>query len=133
MSAPPAAVPEITRPLTIEEVTDIVKNCIREEIGEDEEEYSPEVMTNRTKSLTANILQSLTEAFSLCKYVINVTIIQNNGCGVHANTGAHWTEKDFFVTIPFSNAHVHVLASISSIHVTPRPDILKTNLDEKIN
>eukprot|EP00944_MAST-04C_sp_MAST-4C-sp1_P015722 g15722.t1 len=132
MSAPPVAVPEITRALTIEEVTDIVKNCIREQIDEDEE-YSPEVMTDRTKSLTATILQRLTEAFSLCKYVINVTIIQNNGCGVHANTGAHWTEKDFFVTIPFSNAHVHVLASISSIHVTPRPDILKTNLDEKIN
>ena len=94
-------------------------------------EYSPEVMTDRTKSLTANILQRLTEAFSLCKYVINVTIIQNNGCGVHANTGAHWTEKDFFVTIPFSNAHVHVLASISSIYVTPRPDILITNLDDK--
>ena len=129
MSAPPVAVPEITRALTIEEVTDIVKNCIREQIDEDEE-YSPEVMTDRTKSLTATILQRLTEAFSLCKYVINVTIIQNNGCGVHANTGAHWTEKDFFVTIPFSNAHVHVLASISSIHVTPRPDILKTNLDE---
>ena len=50
---------------------------------------------------------------------------------VHANTGAHWTEKDFFVTIPFSNAHVHVLASISSIYVTPRPDILTTNLDDK--
>ena len=41
MSAPPAAVPEITRPLTIEEVTDIVKNCIREEIGEDEEGVQP--------------------------------------------------------------------------------------------
>ena len=129
MSAPPAAVPEITRALTIEEVTDIVKNCIREEIREDEE-YSPEVMTERTKSLTATILHSLSEAFSLSKYVINVTIIQNNGCGVHANTGAHWTEKDFFVTIPFSNAHVHVLASISSINVTPCPDTLKTNLDE---
>ena len=129
MSAPPAAVPEITRALTIEEVTEIVKNCIREEICEDEE-YSPEVMTERTKSLTATILHSLTEAFSLSKYVINVTIIQNNGCGVHANTGAHWTEKDFFVTIPFSNVHVHVLASISSINITPNPDILKTNLDE---
>ena len=46
--------------------------------------------------MTAHILQTLTDESPISKYVVNVIMIQNNGCGVHANTGAHWCDKDFF-------------------------------------
>ena len=128
MNVPTLPKPELHL-LTIEEVTEVTKECIKETVGE-YEEYSPEIYTEKTKELTANILQALTEASSISKYIINIVIIQNNGCGVHANTGAHWTDRDFFVTVPFSNDAIHVIASISSVHIIPTPDELITNLDE---
>ena len=66
--------------LTIEEVTKIAKNCINVTIDECDK-YTPDIYTEKTKELTANILQALTIESSISKYVINVIIIQNNGCG----------------------------------------------------
>ena len=80
--------------------------------------------------MTTLILQALTDESPFSKYVVNVIMIQNNGCGVHANTGAHWCDKDFFITVPYTNDEIHAIVSISSIYVNPNPDELVTNLDE---
>jgi hypothetical protein len=127
MNAEPESCASNTTPLSIEELTDLVKESIISGVGENP--YIADEAPQYVQSIVQTVLNALTSRKTGCKYVVNVSLVQNTGAGIHHNTGAIWNaDTDEFVTVPFTTDHLHVICTICQLKMRTLPPLLADEL-----
>ncbi|ORX93299.1 Tctex-1-domain-containing protein [Basidiobolus meristosporus CBS 931.73] len=94
----------------VEQVTSILKQTVENTIVEHTYVHSRAKEWNNT--ITENCLKRLALLNKSIKYIVNCTILENNGSGIHTANSCYWDEAhDAMASYHFTNDVVHVIVT----------------------
>ncbi|KAK0087131.1 hypothetical protein PV325_009284 [Microctonus aethiopoides] len=100
----------------VDDVSKIIKEAIEVSIGGDA--YHQSKVSQWTSNVVESCLGSLTKLQKPYKYIVNCTIMQKNGAGLHTASSCYWDNaSDGSCTVRWENKTMYCIVSVFGLAI----------------